>query len=486
MNKGFPKEFLWGGATAAHQVEGGWDEGGKGLDTQECRPQNPKLTSAEKFELKNKMMTFKKFEDAKKCKTSSIYPFRYGSDHYHRYKEDIALFAEMGMKIYRMSISWARIYPNGDDKEPNQEGIAFYKAIFNECHKYGIKIMVTMLHYAIPTNLVDKYDGWKNRKLIDFYLKYAKTLFENFKDDVDYWLPFNEINAGRFMCYNGIALIPESAEDYNQTVFQCLHHQFVANALTVKLAHEMMPESQVGCMIARFCHYGATCNPKDQLALLHDEQYTNWFYTDVMARGEYPKYMDRYFSENNIQLEITEEDKEILKNNTVDYISFSYYFTQVSTADESWEKTDGNLVIAAKNPYLKTSEWGWQMDADGLRITLNQLYDRYQKPLFVTENGLGAKDTIIDGYIHDDYRISYLRDHIGAMKEAIIDGVDLIGYTMWGIIDLVSSGTMEMSKRYGVIYVDAADEGNGSYNRLRKDSFYWYKKCIESNGEDLE
>ena len=486
MNKGFPKNFLWGGATAAHQVEGGWNEGGKGLDTQECRPQNPMLTSAEKFELKNKTMTFKKFEDAINCKTASVYPFRYGSDHYHRYKEDIALFAEMGMKIYRMSIAWARIYPNGDDSKPNEEGLKFYKDIFNECHKHKIKVMVTMLHYAIPVNLVKKYGGWKNRKVIDFYLKYAKTLFDNFKDDVDYWLPFNEINAGRFMCYNGIALIPESTDNYNQTVFQCLHHQFVANALTVKLAHEMIPESKVGCMIARFCHYGATCNPKDQLALLHDEQYTNWFYTDVMVRGEYPKYMDRYFEENNIHLNIEDEDYQILKENTVDYISFSYYFTQVSTFDESWEKTDGNLVIAAKNPYLETSEWGWQKDATGLRITLNQLYDRYNKPLFVAENGLGAKDIVENGQVHDPYRIEYLKDHIKAMKDAIEDGVDLIGYTMWGIIDLVSSGTMEMSKRYGVIYVDADDEGHGTYDRLKKDSFYWYKKCIASNGENLD
>ena len=485
MNKGFPKSFLWGGATAAYQVEGGWNEGGKGLDTQDCRPQYANLTREQKNNWIYKQMTNQKFEDAINCKEASIYPFRYGSDHYHRYKEDIALFAEMGMKIYRMSISWARIFPNGDDDQPNQLGLAFYKNIFNECHEHGIKVFVTMLHYAIPVNLVQKYGGWKNRKLIDLYLKYAQVLFENFKDDVDYWLPFNEMNAGRFNPYNGVALIKEREQNYDQSVFQALHHQFVANALTVKLAHKMMPNSKVGCMIARFCHYAASCDPRDQLTQLHDEQYTNWFYTDVMARGEYPKYMDRFFKSKNVNLEITDEDIQILKQNTVDFISFSYYFTQVSTASDDWEKTDGNLVIGNKNPYLPCSEWGWQSDAVGLRITLNQLYDRYQKPLFVAENGLGATDEVVDGHVHDQYRISYLRDHVKAMKDAIEDGVDLFGYTMWGIIDLVSCGSIEMSKRYGVIYVDADDEGNGSYNRIKKDSFYWYKKCIETNGEEI-
>lgn len=486
MNKGFPKDFLFGGATAASQVEGGYDEGGKGLDSQDCKPQFFDLTREQKNSWKYKQMTSEKYELAKTVKGIANYPFRFGSDEYHRYKEDIALFAEMGMKIYRLSISWARIYPNGDDEMPNKEGIRYYKELFNECHKYGIKIMVTILHYAVPVNLIDKYGSWKNRKLIDFYLRYAKTLFENFGDDVDYWLPFNEINAGRFNPYNGLGLIKDREENYDQAVYQALHHQFIANALTVKMAHEMLPNSKVGCMIARFCHYAATCNPEDQLTQLHDEQYTNWFYTDVMARGKYPSYMDSFFKQNNIEIKIEDGDKEILKENTVDYLSFSYYFTQVSTADEGWEKTDGNLVIANKNPYLKSSEWGWQKDPTGLRITLNQMWDRYQKPLFIAENGLGAEDTLNDdGTIHDDYRIDYLRSHIEAIKDAIEDGVDVIGYTMWGIIDLVSCGSIEMSKRYGVIYVDANDKGEGTFNRYKKDSFYWYKKCIESNGNDL-
>ena len=487
IRKGFPENFLWGGATSAHQVEGGFNEGGKGLDTQECRPNNAKLSRAERNDWKYKQMTSEKFEEALKCENEGQYPFRWGSDHYHRYKEDIALFAEMGMKIYRMSINWARIFPNGDDEKPNEEGLKFYRNIFEECKKYDIKILVTMLHYAIPVHLVNEYGGWTNRKLVDFYMKYAKTLFENYGDIVDYWLPFNEINCGRFNPYNGVAVIKDREENYDQAVHQALHHQFIANALTVKLAHEMIPGKPVGCMIARFCHYPATCKPEDVLQQVHDEQYTNWFYTDVMARGYYPEYMDRYFEEKNIHIQMEPGDEEILKENTVDWVSFSYYFTQLSTTDSAWEKTDGNLVVAAKNPYLKSSEWGWQMDATGLRITLNQVYDRYHLPIFIAENGLGATDVVEeDGSIHDPYRIEYLRDHIKAMKDAIEDGVDLFGYTPWGIIDLVSCGSIEMTKRYGVIYVDCDDEGNGTFNRTKKDSFYWYKKCIESNGEDLD
>ncbi len=486
MEKGFPKDFLWGGATAASQVEGAYNEGGKGLDSQDCKPQYFNLSREEKNDWKYKQMTSEKYELAKTVEGIANYPFRFGSDQYHRYKEDIALFAEMGMKVYRLSISWARIYPNGDDETPNKEGIAYYHDLFNECHKYGIRIFVTMLHYAVPTHLMDAYGGWKNRKLVEFYTRYAKTLFEEYKDDVDYWLPFNEINAGRFNPYNGCGLIKDREENYDQAVYQSLHHQFVANALTVKMAHEMVPGSKVGCMIARFCHYAATCDPKDQLTQLHDEQYTNWFYTDVMARGAYPSYMDRFFEANDIHIEMEEGDRELLKAYPVDFVSFSYYFTQVSTASEDWEKTDGNLVIANKNPYLESSEWGWQKDPTGLRITLNQVYDRYQKPVFIAENGLGAEDVLEeDGSVHDPYRIDYLRSHIEAMKEAIRDGVELFGYTMWGIIDLVSCGSIEMSKRYGVIYVDADDQGHGTFDRYKKDSFYWYKKAIASNGEDL-
>lgn len=493
MRTGFPEDFLWGGATAASQVEGGWNEGGKGLDTQDCRPVVPGLTRSQKNSWEHKQMTSQKFERALACKSdfeadgSCNYPFRRGSDEYHRWEEDLDLYAEMGMKVYRLSVNWSRIYPNGDDPEPNQEGIAYYRQVLEGCHARGMKVFLTMLHYAIPTHLVEAYGGWTNRKVIDFYLRYARTLFEEFGDLVDFWLPFNEMNAGRFNPYNGVALIKDREEDYDQSVFQALHHEFLASAQAVSLGHELIPGSKIGCMIARFCHYAATCNPADQLQQLHDEQYTNWFYTDVMVRGYYPEYMERYFSEKGITIQMEPGDAEILAAGTADFVSFSYYFSQVSTVEEGWQKTDGNLVVASANPYLKSSEWGWQQDPTGLRITLNQMYDRYRKPLFIAENGLGAVDVLEeDGSVHDPYRIAYLRDHIAAMREAVIDGVDLLGYTMWGIIDLVSCGSIEMSKRYGVIYVDADDEGNGSYDRYKKDSFYWYQKVIASNGEDLD
>lgn len=491
MSNGFPEEFLWGGATAASQVEGAWNEGGKGLDTQDCRPVNPSLSRTEKNSWSQKQMTSDRFERALACSDASAgareaYLFRTGSDEYHRLEEDLDLFAEMGMKIYRLSVSWARVYPNGDDAEPNSEGLAYYRRVLEGCRSRGIKVFLTMLHYAIPVHLVEAYGGWKNRRVIDFYLRYARTLYETFGDLVDLWLPFNEMNAGRFNPYNGVALIKDREENYDQSVFQALHHEFVASAKAVALAHEMLPGSKVGCMIARFCHYAATCRPQDQLCMLHDEQYTNWFYTDVMARGYYPEYMNRYFEARGIKIEMAPDDAETLATGTADFVAFSYYFTQVSTTDDDWEKTDGNLVVASKNPYLKTSEWGWQEDPVGLRITLNQMWDRYRKPLFVAENGFGAVDVLEDdGSVHDSYRIEYLRDHVAAMRDALEDGVNLLGYTIWGIIDLVSCGSIEMSKRYGVIYVDVDDAGKGTYRRYRKDSFRWYQRCIASNGEEL-
>lgn len=486
MLKGFREDFLWGGAIASSQADGAYNEGNKGLDTQDLRYFDAKWTKEERALKVNRRMSDEKYRKALKDDDVVHYPFRWGIDFYHRYKEDIKLFAELGIKILRTSINWARIYPNGDDELPNEEGLQFYIDLFDECHKYGIKVFATILHYNIPVHLVEKYGGWKSRKTVEFYVKYAKTLFERIGNRVDYWLPFNEFNAGRFNPYNGVCLIEDQEQNYNQTIFQCLHHQFIANALTIKAGHEILPGSMIGGMIARFTTYPATCHPNDVMQMILDDQYSNWFYLDVMARGKYPAYMERYFERENIVIEKQADDDELLKNNTIDFTSFSYYFSQVSTVSQGWEKTSGNLIMANKNPYLESSEWGWQKDPVGLRITLNQIYDRYQLPVFIAENGLGANDILErDGSIHDPYRIDYLRSHIEQMKEAVKDGVDLIGYTMWGFIDIVSCGSMEMSKRYGVIYVDQNDEGNGSLNRFKKDSFYWYKKVIESNGEDL-
>ncbi len=485
--KRFPDDFMWGGAIAASQADGAWNEGGKGLDSQDLRYFNKQWSRQERDENRNINMTSEHFKEALKATDITHYPFRWGIDFYHRYKEDLAMLAEMGLKVFRTSICWARIYPNGDDPEPNEEGLRFYEDLFQECRRHGMKVFATILHYDIPVSLITKYGGWKNRKLIDFYVRYAETLFKRLGSLVDYWLPFNEINCARFNPYNGCCLIQDQEEDYMSAIFQCTHHQFLANALAIKCAKELLPDVKIGGMIARFTTYPATCRPEDVMQKVLDENYKNYFYTDVMARGKYPSYTQRMFEELNVHIHKEPGDDEILANNRVDFLAFSYYMSMVASTDPNYEKTGGNLVSGNRNPYLKKSAWGWQIDPIGLRISLNDMYDRYQLPIFIAENGIGAYDILSeDGHIHDDYRIDYLKTHIKQMKEAINDGVELMGYTMWGIIDIVSCGTIEMSKRYGVIYVDRDEEGKGSNRRYRKDSFFWYKKCIASNGEDID
>ncbi|WP_298580404.1 family 1 glycosylhydrolase [uncultured Olegusella sp.] len=485
---GFGDGFLWGGAISASQADGGWMAGGKGKNTQDCRWLDGSWTH-EQIEEKHQNNPFSQaeFEAALINDGTEYYPLRRGVDFYYHYKEDIALFAELGLKLFRTSICWSRIFPHGDDPIPNREGITWYRDMLRECHRNGIKTFVTMLHYDIPVHLVTKYGGWKNRKTIDFFLRYVETIVDELGDLVDFWLPFNEFNAGRFSPWDGVCLIKdEEGDQFEQQIFQFLHHEFVANALAIKTVHERRPNTPVGGMIARFCTYPATCRPEDNLQALHDDQYANWFYTDVMARGKYPAYMARYFDKCGIAIRMKQGDEELIEKNTVDFLSFSYYFSQISTTNQNWEKTAGNLVMTNKNPYLPTSEWGWQFDPIGLRITLNQMYDRYGLPLYIAENGLGASDILTeDGHVHDDYRIDYICQHIKCLKEAIIDGVDVRGYMIWGFLDLVSCGPLTMDKRYGLIYVDRNNEGKGSSKRFRKDSFYWYQKCISTNGENL-
>jgi len=486
MKQGFDQDFLFGGAICSSQAEGAYKEGDKGLDTQDLRYFNPAWTKEERKQISNRRLNHQKLEAALQTDDTSHYPFRHGIDFYHRWESDLDLFREMGLRIFRTSVCWARIYPHGDDEKPNEEGLQYYHDLFAGCQKRGIKVFVTMLHYNIPWHLVEKYGGWRSRETGKFYEKYARNLFSRLGETVDYWLPFNEFNAGKFNPYNGVCILDDDADNTQDTIFQCLHHQFIANALAVKACHEMLPGKMIGGMIARFTSYPATCKPEDVMQSITDEQYSNWFYLDVMARGKYPSYMERFFDHSGVTIKMDPGDKELIAANTVDFVSFSYYFSQVSTTQNGWEKTEGNLIMSNKNPYLKSSEWGWQMDPIGLRVTLNQVYDRYQLPIFIAENGLGAIDHVeTDGSIHDSYRIEYLREHIKQMKEAVKDGVELLGYTMWGFIDVVSCGSMEMSKRYGVIYVDQDDSGNGTLGRSRKDSFYWYQKCIASNGEDL-
>lgn len=482
LKTGFPKNFLWGGATAANQIEGAYNLDGKGLSTADMVKFVPKSERGNDFSLD---VTKKEIDAILAGEIDARFPKRDGIDFYHHYKEDIALFAEMGFKTFRLSLNWARIFPNGDDTTPNEKGLAFYDSVFDELLKYDIEPLVTLSHYETPLNLTLKYNGWADRRVIGFFTHYAETVFKRYQNKVKYWLTFNEINVISLSPYTGGGVLVEDAENPLQLSYQAAHHQFLASALATKLCHDIIPNSQVGCMLARMATYPATNNPDDVLKAQHENQ-MNLFFTDVHARGTYPTYMNRIFAENNIVIKKETGDDEILKEHTVDFISFSYYMSLSATVKPEGNRTAGNFMGGVKNEYLETSDWGWQIDPKGLRYTLNDLYTRYNLPLFIVENGLGAYDTVEDdGSIHDDYRIDYLRKHIEQMKEAIKDGVDLMGYTSWGPIDLISASTSEMSKRYGFIYVDQDDEGNGTLKRSKKDSFNWYKKVIASNGEDL-
>lgn len=484
----FPKDFLWGGAIACSQADGAFNEGGKGLSTQDCRyfDSNWDFDTIYKKNAYVSDMSEENFKKALSDKDTAYYPLRRGIEFYHEYPNDIELFSELGLKIFRTSICWSRIFPNGDDEKPNEEGLKFYDDLFLKLKEKGIKIFATIMHYDIPVNLVVKYGGWKNRKLVDFYTRYVEVLFNRYKDIVDYWLPFNEINAARFAHWDGISIIAEKEDNLDQTVFQSLHHQFIANAKAVELAKKIVKKNNIGAMVAAFTIYPGTCNPADVMQTLTDQRYSNYFYFDVMARGYYPTYMTPLFQKLNVHIHMEPGDEELLRQNTVDFLSFSYYASQIASVNEDFEVTTGNMAGSVyANPYLKKSDFGWSVDNMGLRITLNKLYDRYQLPLFVAENGLGAFDQFKDQTVHDDYRIDYLKKHVEAMRDAIKDGVELLGYTMWGIIDIVSCGPLTMDKRYGVIYVDRDNDGKGTNKRYKKDSFEWYKKCISSNGEDI-
>ena len=406
-------------------------------------------------------------------------------------KEDIRMFGEMGFRTFRMSIAWSRIFPDGDEAEPNEEGLRFYEDVFRECHKYGIEPLVTITHFDCPIHLIKKYGGWKNRKLIEFYKKLVTVLFTRYKGLVKYWITFNEINMILHLPFMGAGLLFEEGEDQTAAKYLSAHHELVASAWATKIAHEIDPENKIGCMVAAGDYYPYCSLPEDVWAA-KEKDHENLMFIDVQARGYYPGYAVKLFERMGLDLVITEEDRRILRENTVDYVSFSYYSSRCITTQEGVGETTGNAFKGTRNPYLKVSEWGWQIDPLGLRITLNSLYDRYQKPLFIVENGLGAKDELVeDGQgsytVDDQYRIDYLRAHIQAFKQAVEeDGVELLGYTPWGCIDLVSASTGEMAKRYGFIYVDRDNQGNGSLKRYKKRSFEWYKKVIASNGEELD
>ena len=472
--KTFAKNFLWGGALAANQCEGAYLEDGKGLEICDL--------------LETGKDRFIKLDPALELHEGRVYPSHEAIDFYHHYKEDIAMFGEMGMKCLRTSIAWSRIFPNGDDAEPNEKGLTYYEDMFRELHRWGIEPVITISHFETPLALVKKYGGWDNRKLVGFFERYCKVLFERYKDQVKYWLTFNEVDSVIRHPFTTAGIIPSRVPEDKmlETCYQALHHQLVASAMVVKDCHEIIPGSKVGCMLTKLTTYARTCAPDDELAT-QAKNLENLFYADVHVWGEYPRLILKMFERKGIHVEMLPEDAATLKAGCVDFVSCSYYMTMTESVDPNAERTPGNTVLGVKNPYLPSTDWGWQIDPKGLRYSLIELYDRYRKPLMVVENGMGAKDVVeADGSIHDPYRVEYFRQHISEMGKAIDEGVEMWGYTTWAPIDLISASTNQMSKRYGFIYVDQDDLGNGTLARSRKDSFYWYKKVIASNGEDLD
>ncbi|MDO4814608.1 MAG: glycoside hydrolase family 1 protein [Gemella sp.] len=467
--KQFPKDFLWGGATAANQLEGAYNVDGKGLSVQDVLPKGGFGPITEVPTEDNLTLV--------------------GIDFYNRYKEDIKLFAEMGYKVFRLSIAWSRIFPNGDELEPNEAGLQFYDDLFDELAKYDIEPLVTLSHYETPLHLAREYNGWANRELIGFFEKYARTVFTRYKDKVKYWLTFNEVNSVLHLPFMSGGISTDPKELSKQDLYQAVHHELVASALATKVGHEINPDFKIGCMVLAMPAYAMTSNPLDVLAVRQFEN-QNYLFSDIHVRGKYPNYIKRFFKENDIEIQFAPGDKELLAEHTVDFVSFSYYMSVAQAHNpEEYLSGKGNILGGITNPYLEESEWGWQIDPVGLRLVLNAFYDRYQIPLFIVENGLGAKDVLVDGpngpTVEDDYRIDYLQKHLEQVYEAIEDGVEVMGYTSWGCIDLVSMSTAELSKRYGYIYVDRNDDGTGTLNRYKKKSFHWYKEVIESNGASL-
>ena len=481
--------FLWGGAVAANQCEGAWNVDGRGPAATDVTTggtvNSPRLKTYIDKNGKHCTTTSKDEKAPNGGKWAVldefIYPNHDGIDFYHHYKEDIALFAEMGFKVFRMSISWSRLYPKGIEEKPNQKGINFYRNVFKELKKYNIEPLVTIWHFDTPLYLEEELGGWKNRKTIDYYVNFATTCFKEFGDLVKYWITFNEIN-------NTINFLSNDASDEeHQKAYQHLHYQFVASAKAVKIGLSINPDFKIGCMMCGVTYYPHTDDPKDILENRHRWERGIFYCGDVQCFGYYPTYTKRLWQEHNVKLDITSQDLQDLKEGTVNLYTFSYYMSQDVTTHKGVDVVTGNMSAGYRNEYLKYSDWGWSFDPTGLQYYLEMIYNRYERPLMIVENGLGAFDKLEeDGSIHDQYRIDYFREHIASMKKAVENGVDLWGYTTWAPIDLVSAGTGEMRKRYGFIYVDKNDDGSGSMARSKKDSFYWYKKVIESNGENLD
>ena len=473
---GFKAGFLWGGAVAAHQLEGGWQEGGKGISVADVMTAGAHGVPRE---ITDGVVAGKN------------YPNHEAIDFYHRYPQDLALFAEMGFKCFRTSIAWTRIFPQGDELEPNEAGLQFYDDLFDECLKHGIEPVITLSHFEMPYHLVTEYGGWRNRKLIDFFVRFARVVFTRYQHKVKYWMTFNEINNQRNWraplfgyCCSGVVYTEH--DNPEETMYQVLHHQFVASALAVKAARRINPDMQVGCMLAMVALYPYSCKPEDVM-FAQESMRERYVFTDVQLRGYYPSYVLNEWERRGFNIRMEDGDAQILREGTCAYLGFSYYMTNAVKAEGGTGDAISGFEGSVPNPHVKASDWGWQIDPVGLRYSLNWFWDHYQLPLFIVENGFGAIDVReADGSVNDQYRIDYLSAHIAEMKKAVVeDGVDLMGYTPWGCIDLVSAGTGEMKKRYGFIYVDKDNEGNGTLARSRKKSFAWYQQVIASNGEKL-
>lgn len=482
----FPDRFLWGGATAANQCEGAWNTDGKGISIADCTRLKKNVDKKDYQAIHG--ISSADIERAMNSNDIAEYPKRHGIDFYHRYKEDLDLFKEMGFQVLRVSIQWTRIYPTGMEDQPNEKGLLFYESLFKEMKARGIEPLVTLHHYEMPLYLCNHYDGWYKREVIDLFLKFCKTVYTRYKGLVKYWLTFNEIDSVFRHPFTTMGIVSDRypQEKLEEVIYQALHHQFVAGALATNCLREIISDAQMGCMLTKTLSYPENCHPQNVMLALKENR-KNHFYSDVQVRGEYPKHIKNDWKRKGITVHFGPDDERILKENTVDYVAFSYYMSRISSVDESGkELVSGNLSSGVKNPFLPTTEWDWQIDPMGLCISLVDLYDRYQKPLFIVENGLGSKDVMeADGSIRDDYRIEYYADHIKAIAEAIDEGVDIMGYTPWGCIDMVSMSTCQMSKRYGFIYVDVDDDGKGSYRRIKKKSFDWYKEVIRTNGNSL-
>ena len=477
MNNPFPNNFMWGGAVAAHQVEGAWNQGGKGPSIVDV------LTSGA--------------HGVERIITDGVQEgYRYANheavDFYHHYREDIALLAEMGFRCFRTSIAWSRIFPRGDESEPNEEGLRFYDALFDELLKYGIEPVITLSHFEMPNLLVTEYGGWKNRKVVDFFVHFSEVVIKRFQHKVKYWMTFNEINNQRNWktplfgyCCSGVIFTQEPNPE--ECMYQVLHHQFVASAQVVKLGHDINPELQIGCMIAMVPLYPFSCHP-DDVMYAQEAMRERFLFSDVHMRGHYPAYILNEWQRKGYHIVMEPGDAQILREGCADYIGLSYYMSNAVSKENAGSGTAlSGFEGSVPNPHVKASDWGWQIDPVGLRYVLNILYERYEKPLFIVENGFGAVDQINEkGEVNDDYRIDYLRAHIEQMKRAVMeDGVDVMGYTPWGCIDCVSFTTGQYSKRYGFIYVNKNDDGSGDFSRLKKKSFDWYRRVIASNGSEL-